>query len=73
MTVAELITLLQQQDQNARGVVADGQEFGHIRVMQTDYIKACTIRYPHPFRAPKFSNEGPANAVFIGEYHAAHG
>ena len=69
MTVAELIAFLQQQDPAAAVVVADDQEpgYGHIVELRAEYVRLCTIRHPHPDRAPKLSWDGrPHNAIFIG-------
>jgi hypothetical protein len=68
MTVAELISILQQQDPRAAVVIPDSDEEDrwHITELRAEHVRACAIRYPHPDRAPRFTGAGISNnAVYI--------
>ncbi len=75
MRVADLISILQQQDPAAYVVLHEPRErdFFSITELTPEYLKPCQIWYPHFDRAPKIAKpDAPAHrrqaALFIGTW-----
>lgn len=73
MQVKHLIALLSNLDPESYLVLSEQREetAGHITEMRAEYLKKCTIWYPHLDRAPRFAKpDTPAErrlpGVFIG-------